>query len=139
MIDHVRRLILSAAVLVAGCAGQLGPAGQAAGDCSQLAGCPVCPACPAPPATARVNPLEAVDFGAVTGWKDGEQAAAWPALLASCQALRWREAWRGPCAKAMELRSPTDEEARRFLEQQFVPWRLANPDGAVDGLVTGYY
>jgi membrane-bound lytic murein transglycosylase A len=139
MIDHARRLILSAAVLLAGCAGQLGPAGQAAGDCSQLAGCPVCPVCPAPAATARVYPLEAVDFGAVTGWKDGEQAAAWPALLASCQALRWREAWRAACAKAMELRSPTDDEARRLLEQQFVPWRLANPDGAVDGLVTGYY
>lgn len=139
MIDHVRRLIPPAAVLIAGCAGQPGPVGQAVGDCSQLAGCPVCPVCPAPPAAARVNLLEAVDFGAVTGWKDGEQAVAWPALLASCQALRWREAWRGPCAKAMELRSPTDEEARRFLEQQFVPWRLANPDGAVDGLVTGYY
>ena len=139
MIDHVRPLILCAAALAAGCAGQLGPAGQAAGDCSQLAGCPVCPVCPAPPAAARANPLEAVDFGAVTGWKQGEQAAAWPALLASCQALRFREPWRRACAKATELRSPTDDEARRFLEQQFVPWRLANPDGTVDGLITGYY
>ena len=87
----------------------------------------------------RVNPLEAVDFGAIFGWKQGEQAAAWPALLASCQALRFREGWRSVCAKAMELRSPSDEEARRFLEEQFVPWRLANPDGALDGMVTGYY
>jgi membrane-bound lytic murein transglycosylase A len=135
------RLILpAAAVLIAGCAGPLGPATQAPGDCSQLAGCPACPACPTPPATAqRANPLETVDFGAVGGWKDGEQAAAWPALLASCQALRFREAWRGVCAKATELRNPTDDEARRFLEEQFVPWRLANPDGALDGLVTGYY
>jgi membrane-bound lytic murein transglycosylase A len=39
----------------------------------------------------------------------------------------------------MELRSPTDDEARRFLEEQFVPWRLANPDGGLDGLITGYY
>ncbi|HEY6241913.1 MAG TPA: MltA domain-containing protein [Burkholderiales bacterium] len=39
----------------------------------------------------------------------------------------------------MELRSPSDEEARRFLEENFVPWRLANPDGTLDGLVTGYY
>lgn len=138
MIAHLRWLALSAA-LAAGCAGPR-PGGQGAGDCSQLAGCPVCPACPAPTAAAqRVNPLEAVDFEAVTGWKEGEQAAAWPALLASCQALRWREAWRGVCGKAMELRSPGDEEARRFLEEQFTPWRLANPDGAVDGLVTGYY
>ena len=140
MIEHLRWLVPCATVLVAGCAAPLGPPGPGAGDCSALAGCPVCPVCPAPPSGAqRVNPLEAVDFGAVTGWKNGEQAAAWPALLASCQALRWREAWRGVCAKAMELRSPSDEEARRFLEEQFTPWRLANPDGAVDGLVTGYY
>ena len=140
MIEHMRWLILPIAVLLAGCAGLLGPPGQGVGDCSALAGCPVCPVCPAPPAGAqRINPLEAVDFASVTGWKNGEQAAAWPALLASCQALRWREAWRGVCAKAMELRSPSDEEARRFLEEQFTPWRLANPDGAVDGLVTGYY
>ena len=139
MIVHMRPLLLSAAVLIAGCAGQLGPAGQAGGDCGAPGGCPVCPICPAPPPSARVSPLEAVDFGALTGWKNGEQAAAWPALLASCQALRFREAWRAVCAKATELRSPTDDEARRFLEEQFLAWRLANPDGALDGLVTGYY
>jgi membrane-bound lytic murein transglycosylase A len=136
----MRRSLLIAAVMAAGCAGPVGPSGQGTGDCSMLAGCPACPVCPAPPATAqRVAPLEAVDFAAIGGWKDGEQAAAWPALLASCQALRWREAWRAVCARAMTLRYPTDEEARRFLEEQFVPWRLANPDGALDGLVTGYY
>src|SRR5439155_1152940 len=85
--------------------------------------------CPGPPPVApRINALEPVDFGALTGWKEGEQAAAWPAFLASCQALRWREAWRGVCARAMELRSPGDEEARRFLEENFTPWRLAYAD-----------
>lgn len=136
----MRCLVLSVVVLLAGCAGPFGPASPAVGDCSALAGCPVCPICPAPPSAAqRVNPLEVVDFAAVAGWNNGEQAAAWPALLASCQALRFRDAWRGVCAKATELRSPSDDEARRFLEGQFVPWRVANPDGALDGLVTGYY
>jgi len=138
MIDQARLSIPLAALLIAGCASPLGPAAQ--GDCSALAVCPACPVCPGPAVPAqRVNPLEPVDFAAVTGWKNGEQSAAWPALLASCQALRWREGWRGVCAKAMELRSPSDEEARRFLEEGFTPWRLANPDGALDGLVTGYY
>jgi peptidoglycan lytic transglycosylase A len=136
MIEHMRWLVLLAAAFVAGCAG-LGPAGST--DCGASAACPACPVCPAPPTAQRVNTYEAVDFGALPGWKNGEQAAAWPALLVSCQALRWREAWRGACARAQELRSPTDDEARRFLEEQFVPWRLANADGAVDGLVTGYY
>lgn len=110
-----------------------------AGGCAPGA-CPACPVCPAQPAALpRVNPLEPVDFSALTGWKDGEQAAAWNALLASCRALRWRDAWRGTCARAMELRAPSDEEARRFLEDHFVPWRLANPDGAPEGVITGYY
>ena len=126
MIEHLRRFFPAAAGLIAGCA--LLPPHDAA-----------CP-CPRPPSVAtRVNPLEPVDFGALTGWKEGEQAAAWPAFLASCQALRWREAWRGVCARAMDLRSPGDEEARRFLEENFTPWRLANLDGATEGLVTGYY
>jgi len=126
MIEHLRWCLVAAAALIAGCVLLPLPDGA-------------CP-CPGPPPVApRINALEPVDFGALTGWKEGEQAAAWPAFLASCQALRWREAWRGVCARAMELRSPGDEEARRFLEENFTPWRLANPDGATEGLITGYY
>src|SRR5258708_1574652 len=126
MIEHLRWFSVAAAGLIAGCA--LPPLPDGA-----------CP-CPGLPSVApRINPLEPVDFGALTGWKEGEQAAAWPAFLSSCQALRWRETWRGVCARATELRSPSDEEARRFLEENFTPWRLANPDGAIEGLVTGYY
>jgi membrane-bound lytic murein transglycosylase A len=139
MIEHLRRLAFLATGLIAGCALQPSPQGSVAGGCASGA-CPACPVCPAPPAALpRVNPLEPVDFSALTGWKDGEHAAAWNALLASCQALRWREAWRGVCARAMGLRAPSDEDARRFLEDQFVPWRLANPDGAIEGVITGYY
>jgi len=139
MIEHLRRLAFLATGMIAGCAFQPSPEGSVAGGCAPGA-CPACPVCPGPPATLpRVNPLEQVDFSALTGWKDGEHAAAWNALLASCRALRWREAWRRVCARATELRTPSDEEARRFLEDHFVPWRLANPDGAPEGVITGYY
>ena len=139
MIEQLRRLAFVATGAIAGCALQPSPDGSVAGGCAP-GGCPACPVCPAQPAALpRANALEPVDFSALTGWKDGEQAAAWNALLASCRALRWREAWRGVCARAMELRSPSDEEARRFLEGHFVPWRLANPDGVLEGVITGYY
>jgi membrane-bound lytic murein transglycosylase A len=139
MIEHLRWLILLVSGLISACAVQ--PSlDTSAGGCPGTSACPACPACQVPPvAPTRVNPLEPVDFGALTGWNDGEQAAAWSTLLASCQALRWREAWRGACSRAMALRAPSDEEARRFLEDNFVPWRLANPDGATDGTITGYY
>jgi membrane-bound lytic murein transglycosylase A len=139
MIEQLRRLAFLATGMIAGCALQPSQEGSAPGGCAPGA-CPACPVCPAPPAALpRANPLEPVEFGALTGWKDGEQAAAWNALRASCQALRWREGWRRVCARAMELRAPGDDQARRFLEEHFVPWRLANPDGAIEGVITGYY
>src|SRR5712691_13443690 len=112
MIEHLRWLILFASGLISACAVQP-PLDTSASGCPDASACPACPVCQVPPvAPTRVNPFEPVDFGALTGWNDGEQAAAWNTLLASCQALRWREAWRGVCARAMELRSPSDEEAR---------------------------
>ena len=139
MIEHSRWLPLLGAGLLSACSLQP-PTEASIGSCAGALACPACPACPAPPAVpARVNPLEAVDFGVLPGWKDGEQAAAWGAFLSSCQALRWREAWRGVCARATELRAARDEEVRRFIEDNFVPWRLANPDGSTEGIVTGYY
>jgi len=124
------------ATLVAACSLQpLGPQ-----DCGGTGACPACPVCPVGPAAApRVNLLEAVDFLALPGWKEGEQSAAWGPFLASCRALRWREAWRAVCARANQLSAPSDEAARRFLEENFTPWRLANPDGTLEGIVTGYY
>ena len=136
MIEHLRWLTLLGAGLLSACS--LQPPASVA--CPGGSACPACPVCPAPPAVpARVSPLEAVDFGALPGWNGGEQGAAWGALLSSCQALRFREAWRGVCARASALRAPGDEEARRFLEDNFVPWRLANPDGTTEGIITGYY
>jgi membrane-bound lytic murein transglycosylase A len=140
MIEHLRRLFFFASGLaLAGCALQPVQDNSAAGSCA-AAGCAACPVCPAPPVISpRVNLLEPADFSALTGWRNGEQGVAWATFLSSCQALRFRDAWRGVCARAMELRAPSDEEARRFLEDNFVPWRLANPDGTLDGLITGYY
>src|SRR5712692_10328709 len=139
MIEQLRRLAFLATGMIAGCALQPTPEGSAAGGCAPGA-CPACPVCPAPPAALpRVNPLEPVDFSALTGWRDGEHAAAWNTLLVSCQALRWRDAWRGVCARAMELRAPGDEEGRRLLELPFLSLGLGGPERAIGGVITGYY
>src|SRR5258706_625958 len=106
MIDHrLRWLVLFGSAILTACS--LQPFQEASpGSCN----------CSAPPvAPVRINPLEPVDFAALPGWKDGEQAAAWGALLTSCQALRWREAWRRVCAQLMELRIPGDDEAQELL------------------------
>ena len=138
MIGYLRSTVLLALGLTAGCAVQP-PPGTSAGSCPSVSACPVCPVCPAPPVPPKVSVYEPGEFGSLPGWKDGEQATAWNALLVSCQALRWRDTWRSACAKVSEVRTPDGDEARRVLEENFVPWRLANPDGSLDGLFTGYY
>lgn len=139
MTRQLRRLSLPALGLIAACATP--PRPDLSGACPVAPACPVCAVCPpAPPAAiARVNALEAVGYSALPGWNDGEQAAALRVLLASCPALRGRDLWRDACARAAALGAPGDDDARRFFEERFVPWRLANPDGSLEGLVTGYY
>src|SRR5947208_16686318 len=101
MIEHLRWFFLAAAGLIAGCALLPPPDGA----------CP-CPALP--PVTPRINALDPVDFGPLTGWKEGEQAAACPAFLASCRPLRWPGACRGVGGGAWGLGRRGDEGVRRF-------------------------
>jgi len=128
MISRLHGALLVGLALLAGCAGA--PSPVAIGRC---------PCGPGAAAAPRVNVFEQVAFDDIPGWTDGEQGAAWPALLASCQALRAREAWRSVCAEAAASPAPDDPTARRFFQARFVPWRLAGSDGATEGLVTGYY
>jgi peptidoglycan lytic transglycosylase A len=129
MIRPLSAALLAASALIAGCAGAPGPVATAQ-----------CPCGPAKPPAPPTNVFEQVTFDDLPGWTDGEQASAWPALLASCQALRFRDGWRAVCAEVAASPPPADDTAaRRFLEARFVPWRLAASDGRIDGLVTGYY
>ena len=102
---------------------------------------------PAPTAPSTVTPTAALpgnhlrrgDWADLPGWRTDDPAAAWPALLVSCGALRAQEAWRAVCTAALaELRTDR-ESARRFFETHFTPWQLLNADGGSDGLTTGYY
>ena len=94
--------------------------------------------------------LTRVSFSDLPGWRDGDQAAALPALLRSCAALAklpddanlgiagLAGDWRKPCAAAAALDHPTDEAARRFIESAFTPFAMTN-NGKSEALVTGYY
>ena len=83
--------------------------------------------------------LDAVGFDALPGWNDDDPRGAWGAFQASCQALRFRPAWRDACAEAGKLASPDAAAIRRYFEANFVPHRASTPEGATDGLATGYY
>jgi membrane-bound lytic murein transglycosylase A len=83
--------------------------------------------------------LAPVSFADLPGWREDDLARAWDAFRASCRALRFREQWRGPCEQAEPLEGPDAETVRAYFESNFLPYRVANPDGTEEGLVTGYY
>ncbi|MEO1767337.1 murein transglycosylase A [Thiobacter aerophilum] len=99
-------------------------------------------ALPPKPSVTPVAPtpvLTPVPWSAVEGWEGNDAAGAWPALLASCQALERQRAWSAPCQAAARQIPADDAAARRFFEQWFVPHRLSASDGSDTGLITGYY
>jgi membrane-bound lytic murein transglycosylase A len=68
---------------------------------------------------------------------DDDPAAAWEAFLRSCSRLKTQAVWRESCTLALNL--PAGSSARSFFEAHFLPYRVANADGSVQGLATGYY
>src|SRR5487761_2590767 len=95
-----------------------------------LAGC-----APKPPPPPHLE-LTRVSFADLPGWRDGDEAAALPALLKSCGALaklpddaRLGVAglagdWRRPCTDAAALTNPTADTARNFFETESAPFAV---------------
>ncbi|TAK69319.1 MAG: murein transglycosylase [Betaproteobacteria bacterium] len=142
IINQWRSLCATALLaLVAGCA--IGPpaAPAATQACPAAAPCPLSPLCPVCPAVTPEPPkartLEAVSWSEVSGWMDDDPGAAWEAFLRGCTRLKTQTAWRESCVLAEQL--PAGAPVRDFFETQFLPYRVANADGSVQGLATGYY
>jgi membrane-bound lytic murein transglycosylase A len=96
--------------------------------------------------------LRRIAFPEMPGWHDDAVSQALPALRSSCRILIARPAaapvgpvglagtagdWRAPCKRLMAARS-SDAAIRHAIETSFVPFAVADADGA-DGLFTGYY
>lgn len=124
--------------LLAGCASERPMAPAVVQACPAAAPCPICPACPAlTPAPPKAKTLEAVSWSDLPGWMDDDPRAAWPAFLRGCTRLEAQAAWRETCELAERL--PAAASVREFFESQFLPYRVADADGSVQGLATGYY
>ncbi len=100
---------------------------------------PTFTALPTPTPTLSGKQLRRGNWVDLPGWRSDDPAAAWPALLTSCSALRAQEAWRAVCTAALAEPRTDRESARRFFETHFTPWQLLNTDGGTEGLTTGYY
>ncbi|WP_248320557.1 murein transglycosylase A [Caballeronia sp. Sq4a] len=83
--------------------------------------------------------LTAVSWQQVPGWQDDSLIGATAALRQNCSRLARQPGWQKACAAAQSLDDLDMSAARSFFEAYFTPFQLANTDGTVDGLVTGYY
>jgi membrane-bound lytic murein transglycosylase A len=100
------------------------------------------PAQPAPEATPAPLALDALKpavWADLPGWTTDDLAAAWPAWLQSCSAVQRQTAWRNACKEALAMAQPGPEQIRAYFENRFAPYQLQQPDGSLEGLVTGYY
>jgi membrane-bound lytic murein transglycosylase A len=94
---------------------------------------------PPPPRPSMAEHFAASSWESLPGWQTDTLQEAWPALIASCMALKSKPEWQPVCWAASELRSHDPATVRTFFESQFRPWTVRNADGSEDGLVTGYY
>lgn len=92
---------------------------------------------PAPP--PPVPPMTPVSFDALPGWQQDDLRQAWPAFVASCRVLAKKPEWKTPCAAAAGVDARDGNAIRHYFEAYFVPNQMRAPDGADNGLITGYY
>ncbi|MGP1677018.1 MAG: murein transglycosylase A [Burkholderiales bacterium] len=142
IIDRWRALGAAALLaLLAGCAVAPPLAPAAVQACPAAAPCPPRPSCPVCPTVApeplKVKTLETVNWTDLPGWMDDDPGAAWETFLRSCSRLKAQAVWGKSCTLAEQL--PAAASVRDFFETQFLPYRVANADGSVLGLATGYY
>ena len=102
---------------------------------------------------AEPSDTMAVDVRTLPGWRDDDQAAALPALRASCALLARPDAdgaqhadglpgpaaaWQTICSEAANLPDGDRAAARAFFERWFVAQPVHGAEGET-GLFTGYY
>jgi membrane-bound lytic murein transglycosylase A len=106
-----------------------------AAGCAQVP--PPCP-CPPPklPTDARYEPVE---FAALPGWDTAPLAASVRAFVTGCARVAPGQALHAACEAARALPAGDESAARTFYEGAFTAYAIVAPDGAREGMVTGYY
>ena len=100
------------------------------------------PTPPPPPAGPFSRKLQPAKWSDLPGWNEDDQAAAWPAFIASCRGVASKPhgaSWKRTCDLARAADGKPGHDPRRFFENQLKPYAILAADGNATGLVTGYY
>jgi len=91
------------------------------------------------PSTSAAGRLQPASWTEIGGWSQDDVRAAWPALQASCQALKKKPEWNRVCTTGLMVDAGDLNAMRNYFETNFQPYRVVNTDGTDSGLITGYY
>jgi membrane-bound lytic murein transglycosylase A len=94
---------------------------------------------PAPPPLSSRNNLRRAEWSDVSAWTDDATLEGFAAFLRSCFALKAKPEWQTVCTEAAALPAPDEATVRQFFKTSFTPYAVVNPDGTVEGTITGYY
>lgn len=83
--------------------------------------------------------LTQVTWDQVDGWQDDTLIGVAAALRADCLKLAREPGWARACSETGQIDELDPASARGYFERYFTPFQVANDDGSVRGLVTGYY
>ena len=92
-----------------------------------------------PGPSASIPRYERVAWSDLPDWGAEVSTEAWQAWIRNCGALRAQPVWQRICADAKGIATGDGLAQQRYFEAHFTPHRLANPDGTLTGMVTGYY
>ena len=120
---------LSAAILLGG----------ALAACAPVAPKPEKPAPPAPPAPPAEARFEETPWGDLQGWSQAGLLPSLRSFVTGCARVQSKRPWQAVCAEARRVGAEDEAAARAFFESRFSAYRIVAPDGATEGLVTGYY
>lgn len=83
--------------------------------------------------------LKPVAWEALPDIDNEKWLASWPAWLQSCQGLKRKVDWQTVCTLALAVKADDAAAIQAYWQQYFNVYATRQPDGAQQGLITGYY
>jgi membrane-bound lytic murein transglycosylase A len=94
---------------------------------------------PQPQPLSTHNNLRKAEWSELTPWSDDSPVEAFGAFLRSCFVLKSKPEWQSVCEQAAALPATDESTLRQFFKTSFSPYAVVNPDGTLEGTITGYY
>ncbi|MFQ6334710.1 murein transglycosylase A [Methylophilus sp. 3sh_L] len=83
--------------------------------------------------------LKSAQWADMPGLEKEDWVASWRAWLQGCQGLKNKADWKAVCAAALMVKAEDAAAIQAYWQQYFNVYATQQPEGAEQGLITGYY